>query len=106
MHLEQRSDGDGTGLKLIWRNGGFGEDEPGDHTGKLGSAVNWQSSQVYHFKLEWDGGGYSVAVDNEVWFEGGWSQPYAPPVHRVSLGCWPRSETMWGLYRNVKLRKH
>jgi hypothetical protein len=106
MHLEQRSDGDGSGMKLVWRNGDVGGGEPGDHDTKLGSAINWQENQVYHFKLEWDGGGYSVSVNGEEWFGGGWSQAYAPPAHRVSLGCWPRSETMFGTYRNVKLRKH
>ena len=107
MHLEQRSDGDGTGMKITWRNGGFGEGEPGDHVIKVDPAVNWNSNQVFHFKLVWDGGGFSVFVDGREWFGAGFSQPYAPPNHRVSLGCWPRAESFPSAsYRNVKLRKN
>jgi hypothetical protein len=32
MHLEQRGDGDGSGMKLVWRNGAVGDANPGDHT--------------------------------------------------------------------------
>ncbi len=35
MHLEQRGDGNGTGMKLIWRNGKAGDGEPGDHDTKI-----------------------------------------------------------------------
>ena len=107
MHLEQRSDGNGTGMKITWRNGGFGEDDPGDHVLKMDPAVNWNSNEVFHFKLVWDGGGFSVFVNDQEWFGAGFSQPYAPPNHRVSLGCWPRAESFPSAsYRNVKLRKN
>jgi hypothetical protein len=88
----------------VWRNGGFGEGDPGDHDTKFFDGPDWNENTVYHFRIEWDGGGYGVFVNGEQWFGGGFSQPYAPPSHRVSLGCWRRNETMWGLYRNVKLR--
>ena len=107
MHLEQRSDGDGTGMKITWRNGDVGEGEPGDHVIKVDPAVNWNGSEVFHFKLIWDGGGFGVFVNGEQWFDAGFSQPYAPPNHRVSLGCWPRAESFPGaIYKNVKLRKN
>jgi hypothetical protein len=108
MHLEQRADGDGTGMKLIWRNGGFGDGEPGDHTGKLGSAVDWQSNQVFHFMLDWSPQGFTVAVNGEVWFQDGFGgNPYTPAPHRISLGCYPRGESFVGaIYRNVTLKKH
>jgi hypothetical protein len=105
MHLEQRADGDGTGMKLIWRNGcgTCGDGEPGDHTGKLGSAVDWRSNQTYHFVFDWTPTNISVSVNGEVWFQDGWSHAYAPPNHRISLGCYPRSETMIGaIWSNVK----
>lgn len=105
MHLEQRSDGDGTGMKITWRNGGFGEGDPGDHVVKMDPAVDWQTNQVFHFRLEWDGGGFGVYVNGVQWFAEGFTRPFAPPNHRVSLGCWPRDETMFGVYSNVILRK-
>ncbi len=106
MHLEQRSDGDGTGMKITWRNGDFGEGDPGDHVVKVDPGVDWEDNQWFHFRLEWDGGGFGIFVDGEQFFGEGFAQPYAPPNHRVSLGCYPRNETMWGaVYRNVRLRK-
>jgi hypothetical protein len=108
MHLEQRADGNGTGMKLIWRNGGVGGGNPGDHTGKVDPAVDWQSNQVFHFQLDWSPGGFSVFVNGERWFEDGLGgRAYAPGRHRISLGCYPRSESFVGIiYRNVKLTKH
>ena len=47
--------------------------------------------------------GVSVSVNGEVWFQDGWSHAYAPPNHRISLGCYPREETMIGaIWSNVK----
>jgi hypothetical protein len=104
MHLEQRSDGDGTGMKLIWRNGDSGDGDPGDHTGRNDSTVNWNGNQVFHFVFEWTPGHYSVSVDGRVWFEGGFNRPYAPGNHRISLGCYPRGETIIGaIWRNIKI---
>jgi hypothetical protein len=117
MHLEQRSDGDGTGMKMIWRNGDAGDGEPGDHTGKVDPGVNWSSGKVYHFILTWRGGmGFTVKVgetqeDGSVtnlrtWFEDGFGgHPYMPPNHRIQLGCSPRGETMYNsaIWRNVKI---
>jgi hypothetical protein len=93
MTLEQRADGDGTGMKLIWRNGDAGDDDPGDHTGKADPGPDWQENVVYHFKFDWDPGGFRIFVNNELWFEDGFSEPYAPPNHRISIGCYPRGET-------------
>jgi len=107
MHLEQRSDGNGTGMKITWRNGGFDENQPGDHVVKVDPAVSWSSSTLYHFKLSWDPGGFSIEVNGDRWFDesfGGFA--YAPPNHRISLGCYPRNESFPGaLYKNVKLRQ-
>jgi hypothetical protein len=108
MTLEERGDGDGTGMKLIWRNGcgNCGEGEPGDHTGKLASSVNWKDSNVYHFLLRWTPSGFSVQVDGQEWFSDGFGgNPYSPPHHRISLGCYPRNETLKGaIFRNVQIK--
>jgi hypothetical protein len=113
MHLEQRSDGDGTGMKLIWRNGREGDGDPGDHEGRLEPTMNWRSSAVFHFIITWTQTGYEVSVsevnadgaltNGRLWFQGGFARPYAPPNHRISLGTRSRSETMPGLFRNVKI---
>ena len=63
MHLEQRSDGDGTGMKIVWRNGASSEGtNPGDHTLRNDTTVDWRSNVVYRFTLRWTPSGYSVAV--------------------------------------------
>jgi hypothetical protein len=104
MHLEQRSDGDGTGMKLIWRNGGAGGGDPGDHTQKKDPGPNWTGSQVFHFVFDWTPGGLSISVNGNVWFTDGFARPFAPPNHRISLGCWPRAETMvQAIWRNVSI---
>ena len=112
MHLEQRSDED-TGMKLIWRNGSDGNGDPGDHEGRLQPTMNWRSAAVFHFTITWTPGSYEVSVGevnadgsltgNRVWFQGGFARAYAPPNHRVSLGTRSRSETIPGLWRNVRI---
>jgi hypothetical protein len=104
MHLEQRGDGDGTGMKLIWRNGDAGDGDPGDHTGRNDSTVNWNNNQVFHFVVEWHPDRLSVSVDGREWFEDGFARPYAPPNHRVHIGCRPRGESMISaIYRNIRI---
>ncbi len=113
MHLEQRGDGNGTGMKLIWRNGRNGDGEPGDHDEKIDpTGIDWRQTGVFHFTVTWHPGGYSVSVGeiqngalvgNRVWFRGSFSRPYAPPNHRISIGTRSRSETLEGTYRNVKI---
>jgi hypothetical protein len=93
MTLEQRADGDGTGMKLIWRNGDAGDDDPGDHTGKQDPGPDWQENVKYHFVFDWNPGGFKIIINGETWFEDGFAEPYAPPNHRVSIGCYPRGET-------------
>ncbi len=93
MTLEQRADGDGTGMKLIWRNGDAGDDDPGDHTGKYDPGPDWQENVLYHFKFDWDPGGFRIFINNELYFQDGFAEPYAPPNHRISIGCYPRGET-------------
>jgi hypothetical protein len=108
MHLEQRSDGDGTGMKLIWRNGAAGGGEPGDHTGKVDPAVDWRGSEVYHFVLSWNPSGFSVSVNGRTWFQDGFGgNAFAPGNHTVSLGCWPRGESFVGIiYRNIRIKQN
>lgn len=115
MHLEQRGDGDGTGMKLIWRNGDVGDGEPGDHTWRNDSTVQWHESKVYHFTLTWNPSGFQVwvgetladgsLVNNKMWVSDGFGgHAYAPPNHRVSLGTRSRTETMSGaIWRNVRV---
>ena len=61
MHLEQRSDGDGTGMQVIWRNGAAdadtgGDPDYGDHRGKfLGfGGPSWQFEGVSPDSLDHD----------------------------------------------------
>jgi hypothetical protein len=125
MHLEQRSDGDGSGMQLIWRNGANdndtgGDPEYGDHRGKyLFGGPNWGHSfdnKVWHFVIEWTRTTYKVSLGEiggslVTWFPGagssgffGGNHPYAPPNHRIELGCSPRGESMIGArYRNFRV---
>lgn len=115
MHLEQRADGDGSGMKLIWRNGDVGDGEPGDHTLKVDPAVDWQGDITYHFTLTWNPGGFEVWIgqtqadgsvaNNKRWFQDGFGgHPYAPDNHVISLGTRSRNETMVSaIWRNLKI---
>jgi hypothetical protein len=120
MHLEQRSDGDGSGMQLIWRNGAAdadtgGDPEYGDHRDKfLYGGPNWGHSydnKVWHFVIEWTRGDYAITIGElgkapVKWFDGYFNSghPYAPPNHRIEIGCRPRAESMIGArYRNVKI---
>jgi hypothetical protein len=115
MHLEQRADGDGTGMKLIWRNGDVGDGEPGDHTAKIDPAVDWRGDVVYHFTLTWNPGGFEIfigetqpngsVINNKRWFADGFGgNAYAPPNHIISLGTRSREETMINaIWRNIKV---
>jgi hypothetical protein len=126
MHLEQRSDGDGTGMQVIWRNGAAdadtgGDPDIGDHRGKfLSGGPNFGHSfdnKVWHFTIEWTPTTYKISLAENggtprVWFPGpggdsglfGGGQSYSPPNHRIELGCVPRGESMIGaLYRNFKV---
>ena len=67
-------------------------------------ASSGTTTRRYRFRLVWDGGGFGIFINGEEWISDSFSQPYQPPQHRVSLGCWPRAETLWATYRNVKLR--
>jgi hypothetical protein len=105
MTLEQRADGDGTGMKLIWRNGDAGDDDPGDHTGKADPGPDWQENVKYHFVFDWNPRGFRITINGELWFEDGFAEPYAPPNHRVSIGCWPRGETRRdAIYSNFTIK--
>ncbi len=107
MHFEQRAD-DATGVKLIWRNGSPGSGDPGDHTFKGDGGISWSSTHQppYHFVFDWTEGGFAITVDGNNVVHDGFSRPYAPPNHTLSLGCWPRGETMVGaIWSNVKLTR-
>jgi hypothetical protein len=107
MTLEQRADTP-TGMMVIWRNGAADEhDDPGDHRIKLlHTGIEFDSPNVYHMVLEWATTGYRIFVNGEEIMSDGWGHPYAPPVHRISLGCYPRGESFVGaIYSNIKLRR-
>lgn len=107
MHLEQRAD-DATGIKLIWRNGAAGGGDPGDHTFKGPTGINWSSSHQppYHFVFDWTERRFFISIDGQVVVADGFSAPYAPPNHTLSLGCWPRGETMIGaIWSNARLTR-
>jgi hypothetical protein len=108
MHLVQRADYP-TGLEIIWRNGGSNASggDPGDHRIKLtDTPIRFNSSSVYHFLLDWDGRGYSIAINGITVMQDGWDHWFEPPNFRVSLGCYPRADSFVGaIYRNVLLKK-
>jgi hypothetical protein len=107
MHFIQRAD-HSTGLEIIWRNGRNAESgDPGDHRIKLLSTpIEFRGSQVYHVKLEWATTGFRISINDIEVMRDGWDYEYRPPVHRISLGCYPRSESFIGaIYRNVRLKR-
>jgi hypothetical protein len=108
MHLVQRADYP-SGMEIVWRNGGTDADggDPGDHRIKLtDTPITFSSSAVYHFLLDWDSRGYSIAVNGITVMQDGWGHLYTPPNFRVSLGCYPRGDSLVGaIYRNVLLKK-
>lgn len=114
MHFKQRADGDGTGSDMVWRNGGVGDSNPGDHRVKLTCCgPDYQNSSVFHFVIKWTPNGYNVQYSAnggplQFLMEDGFGGiPYAPPNHRISLGCYPRGESFVGIiYRNVKVVKN
>ncbi len=115
MHLVQRADGDGTGLEIIWRNGGRDPvGNPGDHRIKMTCCgPDFQNSSVFHFVVRWTPGGYNISVGTnggpqvEYLADGFGGLAYAPPNHRVQLGCAPREETIPNsIYRNVRIYRN
>jgi hypothetical protein len=107
MHLVQRADFT-SGWEIIWRNGGTApEGDPGDHRIKLTSSpVTMNSSQTFHFLLDWDTRGYSIAINGITVMQDGWDHWYEPPNFRISLGCYPRGDSFIGAtYKNVTLKK-
>ena len=120
MHIEQRSDGDGTGMQVIWRNGAAdadtgGDPDYGDHRGKFlsgGPAFGHSyDNKVWHFLVEWTTLTYKVSIGQvgqplTQYFSGYFANghPYSPPNHRIELGCMPRGESMIGArYRNFRV---
>jgi hypothetical protein len=101
MHLEQRGDGDGTGMKLIWRI--LNDDD--DHMTKFTTGgPDWDPNKVYHFLVQWTPNSYLITINNDVWFSGSLQGPYVPPNFRITLGCYPRSETMKdAIWSNIKI---
>jgi hypothetical protein len=106
MTIEQRADFDGTGLKLVWRNGGEGAGNPGDHDTRLDTTgIVWNTATVFHFIIDWTPSSYFLSINGTTWFSGSFgSFPYAPPNMRIALGCYPRNESqVGGIYRNVSV---
>jgi hypothetical protein len=110
MHLVQRADYP-TGMEIVWRNGAANENgsaDPGDHRIKLISTpINFSSSQVYHFQLDWGLFGYNINVNGIDVMSDGWDHWFEVAPLRIELGCIPRADSFVGIiYRNVKLVKH
>jgi hypothetical protein len=102
MTLEQRGDGSGNGMKLIWRIG----TDADDHNTKFDAGPNWKDSTLFHFLVQWTPETYLITINNDVWFEGDLQDDYTPPNFRISLGCSPRMETLKGAtWSNVKINK-
>ena len=104
MHIEERADSP-NGIKLIWRAGKTNDEN--DHTMKTEDGPNFSGGQVFHFKITWDGGGFIFSINGQVIFQSAWAngpRSYNPPNHRISLGCYPRGETMVNaIWSNVTL---
>jgi hypothetical protein len=115
MHLNQRGDGDGSGLEVIWRNGRASEDgNPGDHRNifKFGGP-DFRDRSVFHFVVKWTPGGFHISVGvnggaQVPWLVDGFGNfPYRPPNHRVQLGNVPRGESFpRALYRNIRIYRN
>jgi len=108
MQMAIASVGDGTGLDVVWRNGGSGEGvNPGDHRVKIAPGPAWSSTQPSRVVLEWTPAGYTVSVNGQVWASGNFAgRAFAPPNQRISLGCYPRNESFESaIYRNVTLTR-
>jgi hypothetical protein len=105
MHFSIRSDGDGTGLDVVWRNGDGGDDDPGDHRLKVEPGPRWSEDRASHVTVEWTEFGYEIWVDGVEWLSEEWGHDFEPPQHRISLGCYPRGETLeYAIWRNVSLK--
>ncbi len=105
MQFDQRGDGDGTAMEIIWRE--YDSDHRQIQPPSKFGGIDWQGNQVYHMVFDWTPDGFSISVNGDVWFTDGFEQPYAPPNLRISLGCYPRNETQaGGIWRNVKLTSH
>jgi hypothetical protein len=108
MHLVQRADYP-SGMEIIWRNGGTDASggDPGDHRIKLTSTpIDFRSTNVYHFKLDWGIFGYEISVNGIEVLSDDWDHWYEVAPLRVQLGCIPRGESFVGIiYRNVTLKK-
>ena len=66
MHFKQRADGDGTGSDMVWRNGGVGDLNPGDHRIKLTCCgPDYRNSSVFHWKIKWSPSGYDVQYSQD-----------------------------------------
>jgi hypothetical protein len=120
VQLIQRADGAGTELEIVWRNGKASEHgNPGDHRIKMprgSGGPNFRDTSVFHFVLKWTAGppgGYHISVGTDggpqvpYLIDGFGSHPYAPPNHRVQLGCSPRAESFpSAVYRNVRIYRN
>lgn len=103
MTLEQRGDGSGNGMKLIWRI----KNDDDDHNTKFDDGPIWKDNVTFHFDVRWTPDSYVILIDNKVWFDGDLQGPYVPPNFRISLGCSPRFETLKGAtWSNVKISKN
>ena len=81
----------------------------GVQSGDVGfdQAVLWsRTDRPAEAVFEWATTGYAIFVNGEEVMSDGWNHPFNPPVHRISLGCYPRGESFVGaIYSNIKLRK-
>lgn len=65
---------------------------------------DWDDQKVYHILLEWGNGRVLNKIDDMVIADESYGGQYAPPNHRVSLGCQPRNETLRTVYfSNVRI---
>ncbi len=75
-----------------------------DNRTKTGENV-FHDTQVYHVKLQWGNGQVLCMLDNTVIANEVYGHEYAPSLHRIALGCSPRSETLTGaIWRNVRIK--
>jgi hypothetical protein len=65
---------------------------------------DWHDAQVYHMKVIWGYGHVEAWIDGDQIANEDYGVEYAPPNHRIALGCPPRTETLVGaIWSNVKI---
>ena len=76
-----------------------------DNRVKTGNRA-WHEAHTYHVKLVWGYGNVKLWLDDELIADENYVGEYAPPNHRIALGCPSRAETLVdAIWSNVVIRE-